>query len=234
MSRLRSTASKPSPPGARAEDGEGELDRPPRAARRATPGQPVEDDRDADMRPPARGDDPADEGEPDHQVARELVRPDERVVDEPRTDAEHQTASSASSDDATAAASTSRRSARPRQATARGTSPRTCARMPARSALAQAGCAVRAPGSAPRGPCPTSPRTCRGTVASTGLRKLSRSGSITVMPPFLKVSTRRRLLGGDLLVLPGGGGVDRGLDDRAVGCRDRLSRRARSRPRGAA
>src|SRR5207247_1349596 len=29
-----------------------------------------------------------------------------------------------------------------------------------------------------------------GTVASTGLRKLSRSGSITFIPAFLKVSTR--------------------------------------------
>ena len=50
--------------------------------------RPVEEEADADMRAPPPGDDPARTGQPDHQEARTLVRPGQRLVERPGDDAE--------------------------------------------------------------------------------------------------------------------------------------------------
>ena len=52
-------------------------------------GQTVQDKGDPDMAAVAARHDPADESQPHHEVARELVGPDERLVQQAPEDAEH-------------------------------------------------------------------------------------------------------------------------------------------------
>src|SRR5829696_1833341 len=133
------------------------------------------------MRATARGENPADEGEPDHQVAGELVRPDHRLIHGPRDDAEHDASEEREKDGDRGGFGQAVGEA-PEEGEHRklGFSPPPCGE----------GARAQSPWIRSQSPLPHFASNLPGTAARTGLRKLSRSGSTTVMPPFLKVSTR--------------------------------------------
>ena len=70
---------------------------------------------------------------------------------------------------------------------------------------------------------------CVGTLSSTGLRKLSTSGSVTRHAGGLQRVDKARLLVRQLLVLPGDAVGDRRLDDGAVGIIEAFPEVGRSR-----